>query len=360
MTYLHKIALDRASIRRTDEDGHMHVALTPISKAAVNPYLGREIPGYGALGLDPDRTYNLLRDPAELAKAAPTFAGKPLLLDHQPVSADDHPKGRTVGAVGQGVVWRAPYLMAPLTIWDGEAIRGIESGRKKELSSAYRYTPDMTPGTYEGQPYQGVMRNLIGNHVALCEEGRVGADVVVGDAKPRRRFDFSAFILARDEAPEGELRAEMRKMAAGMGDGAWLELARSLRGRVADEREALAAHVADPRTAEKPEPAEGWDADLAALADSLDDTEWTALGVMLQREAHGIPWDDDPAEIRRLCNLAQDAATAAAKRAVFPSSDRLNPRHTGPRFPDANRLVKANAAQAFCATADGRFDRPRN
>ena len=51
----------------------------------------------------------------------------------------------------------------------------------KELSCAYRYDPDFTQGTYDGQRYDFVMRNIRGNHVALVEEGRAGPDVVVAD-----------------------------------------------------------------------------------------------------------------------------------------------------------------------------------
>lgn len=40
----------------------------------------------------------------------------------------------------------------------------------------------MTPGVHEGQPYDGVMRDIVGNHVALVIEGRAGSDVVVGDS----------------------------------------------------------------------------------------------------------------------------------------------------------------------------------
>lgn len=65
------LAHDRmGSVRMTDEDGRLYVAATPISKATVNTYYGREIPGADALGLVPDRLYRLLRDPAELARAA--------------------------------------------------------------------------------------------------------------------------------------------------------------------------------------------------------------------------------------------------------------------------------------------------
>ena len=173
-------ALDRASVREIDQDGHLHVAESPISKACVNPNHGREIPGWQELGLDPDRIYRLLRDPAELEKAAGTFDGKPLLNLHRPQTAEDHDKGLTVGAVNN-VRWQAPYLMGRLDVWDGDAIDGIKSGDQRQLSSAYRYRPDMTAGTFDGQPYDGVMRDIAGNHVALVPKGRAGPDVVVGD-----------------------------------------------------------------------------------------------------------------------------------------------------------------------------------
>lgn len=178
-------ALDRASVRSKDADGHMRVEVTPISKANVCPYYGREIPNWQGLGLDPERVYNLYRDPEELAKGAKTFAGKPLLLVHTPSKADDHPREVTVGAVGDNVVFDPPYLKAPLMVWDGEAIDLIESQKQKELSSSYRYTPVMTPGVGpDGQRFDGRMTDIIANHVALVEKGRAGPDVLVADSAP--------------------------------------------------------------------------------------------------------------------------------------------------------------------------------
>lgn len=178
-----RLALDRDTVRRFDEDGHMHVSRTPISKATVNGYFGREIPDYERLGLDAEREYKLLRDPNELARAAGTFVGKPLLILHTPIGADDHPREATIGTIGN-VDFESPYLMASMTVWDGEAIGLIQTGEQKELSCGYRYTPDMTPGNYEGTPYDGVMRNIIANHVALVEKGRAGPQCVVGDSLP--------------------------------------------------------------------------------------------------------------------------------------------------------------------------------
>jgi Uncharacterized protein conserved in bacteria (DUF2213) len=51
----HGLAFDRASVRTYDRDGRLHVEISNISKAAVNPYIGREIPDWKALGLDPDK-----------------------------------------------------------------------------------------------------------------------------------------------------------------------------------------------------------------------------------------------------------------------------------------------------------------
>jgi hypothetical protein len=177
-------AFDRASVRKVDVDGRLHVEISNISKANVCPYAGKEIPNAAALGLQPDRIYMLLRDPEELQRAASTFNNIPLLSKHVPVSADEPQKELIVGSTGTDAVFEAPYLKNSLVVWDAVAIAGIETKEQTELSSAYRYTADMTPGTFEGTPYDGVMRNIQGNHVALVEVGRAGPDVVVGDSNP--------------------------------------------------------------------------------------------------------------------------------------------------------------------------------
>jgi len=180
------IALDR-SARSFDADGRLHIDKSHISKANICPYYGREIPGSDILGLDLDKVYQLLRDPDELAKAAPTFARLPILSEHIPVSADEPRQDLIVGAIGSDVVFNAPYLDADLSIWDAKAIAGIETEKIMELSCAYRYVPIMEPGEYDGIPYDGRMTEIQGNHLALVEVGRAGSDVVVADSNP---FNF--------------------------------------------------------------------------------------------------------------------------------------------------------------------------
>jgi hypothetical protein len=177
-----RLALDRESVRTKDRDGRLRVARTHISKANVCPYKGSEIPGYEDLGLEPNRIYQLLRDPEELAKAAHTLNGVPLLRKHIPVSAEDHQPDDVVGSLGTDAEFDGEYLDNSLFVNAREAIDGIESGKKRELSAGYHYTPDMTPGNFRGKAFDGVMRDIVFNHVALVEDGRVGPDVVVGDS----------------------------------------------------------------------------------------------------------------------------------------------------------------------------------
>jgi hypothetical protein len=211
-----KLALDKSS-RVVDENGYLHVAVNNISKAVVNPYNGDEIPDFEKLGLDPKRVYFLLRDPQELEKAAPTFNNLPLLDFHEPISAEEFDEKRefVVGATGDQARFQDPYLQNSLVVWDAGAIERIDTREQVELSCAYRYEIDLTPGKYEGVAYDGVMRNLRGNHVALVDEGRAGPDVVVSDAKPKEKTPMKKKLNPRAIATRGALLAHIRpKLAA--------------------------------------------------------------------------------------------------------------------------------------------------
>lgn len=190
------IAFDR-SMRTIDADGHMHVETANISKANVCPYYGREIPNGVELGLDPNQVYMLYRDAAELEAAAPTYENKPLMMKHVAVSADDPQKYFIVGTVSN-VRFEYPYLKASLAVWDSKAIEAIDSGAQEQLSCGYRYVADMSPGEHDGVKYDGVMRGLKCNHVALVEAGRAGPDVMVSDEQPQdiRTMKISALVSA--------------------------------------------------------------------------------------------------------------------------------------------------------------------
>lgn len=191
------LAFDRASVRTIDADGRLHVAVNNISKANVCPYLGEEISDFEALGLQAKKIYQLLRSPEELEKAAPTFNNIPLLSKHVPINVDDPKQDLVIGSTGTDAQFTAPYLRNSLVVWVREAIEAIDKEEQKELSCAYRYRADMTPGTFMGVNYDGVMRDIIGNHVALVIEGRAGSDVVVGDAANQEIKMSKPLVLSR-------------------------------------------------------------------------------------------------------------------------------------------------------------------
>lgn len=206
-----KFAFDKASVRTYDADGMLHVSRTPISKANVCVYYGREIPNAEALGLIPDKAYRLLRDPEELRKAAQTFNNKPVLNKHLPFNVVNPPKESISGSTGTDAEFEHPYLYNSLGLHDLDSIMGVETERQKEISSSYRYRLDLTPGVYEGEAYDGVMRDIVCNHVAIVPSGRAGPDVFVYDSKPtgsilmtlkEKLMSVFKTALANDEKPE--------------------------------------------------------------------------------------------------------------------------------------------------------------
>lgn len=175
-----KYTLD--SVRHFDENGFMHVDVSNITKETVNPYYGREIPGWQEQGLIPDKIYYGYRPFDEIEKAADTFNNLPLLSEHVEDGADKKNQNLRVGSLGTDAQAEQPYLKNSLVIYDQKAIDDIKSGKKKELSCAYRYDPVFKSGIFDGQRYDFRMENIRGNHVALVREGRAGSDVVVADS----------------------------------------------------------------------------------------------------------------------------------------------------------------------------------
>lgn len=184
-----RLALDEASVRSYDADGHLRIERTPITRAVVSDYLGQEligIPGHEALNPVPSRKYKLYRDLDELVKGADSFIGKPVMIIHKATSAANHPREVTVGAIGVPIEIEGDTVYASLTIWDGEAIDGIEDRSQVGLSCGYRYEIDPTPGNApDGTSYDARMINISGNHLALVSEPRVqGAMVADGKDEP--------------------------------------------------------------------------------------------------------------------------------------------------------------------------------
>lgn len=175
-----------SSVRSFDDYGRMDIAKCNISKECVSEYRGSSLPGWQALGLNPDRTYYIYRPAEELIRAADSFNNVPVTIEHpSQLDTPDTPQQR-VGATGSDTRFEAPYLVTSMKLWDKDAIRGVETATRRELSIFPSFFElDMTPGEFMGQAYDGVARNITGNSVALTIKGRVGIECAIGDSQDR-------------------------------------------------------------------------------------------------------------------------------------------------------------------------------
>ena len=172
------------SVRSFDDNGNLHVEVSHLTKAQVRPYRGSEIPQWERHGLDPMKVYYGYCSPEELSRPETIKSTNaiPIQLEHHPDYADDPQLMTRIGTTGTDGAYRAPYLDNSLHFTVQRAIDRIQDGSMRELSLAYRYTPDFTAGTTpDGKDYDFVMRDISANHVALVELGRAGRDVLVAD-----------------------------------------------------------------------------------------------------------------------------------------------------------------------------------
>ena len=180
------LAIDAESKRTYDENGFLHVSISPLTRVQVAPYRGCEIPGWQELGLEPDRVYRGYRSAEELSKpeTIESVNGIPIQLAHHMDYADNPAKMTRVGSTGTDGAFHAPFLTNSLHIQDKNAIDRINDGSMRELSLAYRYKPVFKSGVSpDGEKYDFLMTDISANHLALVDEGRAGHEVLVYDSK---------------------------------------------------------------------------------------------------------------------------------------------------------------------------------
>lgn len=183
-----QVGKDRAdSSREYDTNGWMEVRDNPLSLVGVFPYLGRSIDPEA----DPDKLYNVYRPAEELASAdcIDSFKLLPWVDDHTMLGSEDEgltPAERkgVQGVIGQDVYFDATdgdgALKGNIKVFS-DAMASLIANGKKELSCGYRCRYEYAPGSFKGQTYDYVQRDIRGNHLALVDNGRMGPDVAVLD-----------------------------------------------------------------------------------------------------------------------------------------------------------------------------------
>lgn len=282
------LVFDGESRRAYDDNGYLHVQDCPVTKEQVVDYFGHEIPGYEALGLEKNKLYPVYRPAGELEKSVALWNGLPLLIEHKTDSAASPQKNLRVGALGSNARFDAPYLRVSLSLHDKDAINGIETGEKRELSGGYTYTPVKQAGTFEGKAYHIIMTDIRPNHVALCKRGRAGGDVSVSDQQPLSITIKESFMSKWKTRIVNALKG--KKMTF---DGEPDQVAEQVATEVAEIVEAVVAEELEAKTAPAAESAGSPNEEEPPVKDSLAEKLKTLLAPLLagKNEVDGKPVD---------------------------------------------------------------------
>jgi uncharacterized protein len=176
-----RLTLDAS--RRT-KDGYLAVR-AKAARTGVYAYDGTEIDPDNKHGLRDAGTVHVLRDEATVfdEAAVRSFIGKPITDDHpmNPVTAanwKDHARGMVMGAKWE----EGGYLAFDLLLTDAATIKKVDEG-KRELSNGY--ATELEFGDFaapDGTKCAARQVKISGNHVALVDRGRAGAECRIADA----------------------------------------------------------------------------------------------------------------------------------------------------------------------------------
>lgn len=204
--------------KEIDDNGFWLIEDNPVSIEGVFPYLGKTIDPR----LEPDRIYQVYRPFDELSnpETLKSFDGIPFIDDHEMLGEGFTPVDKRPAA---GVMMNPKagngMLRADLKIFS-EEMKDKIAGGKKELSLGYQCTYQLKRGVWNGKPYDAIQRDLRGNHIALVDRGRMGAEVRVYDRAVTTcdALDITQAITSpankKEKEPMAEEEKDLKKEAA--------------------------------------------------------------------------------------------------------------------------------------------------
>jgi hypothetical protein len=153
------------------------------------------------------------RPPDEVfrAESLDSLAGAPLTDLHVPEVTPQNVSSVQRGRVSDSVNHDDRFVKSAVIAQDSSLIEKIDRGERKELSAGYRCRLDFTPGTYNGERYDAIQRDIEYNHVAIGPEGwgRAGGEVAIrldGNSAISVDTDVSSMIPIQNDgksAPGG-------------------------------------------------------------------------------------------------------------------------------------------------------------
>jgi uncharacterized protein len=108
-----------------------------------------------------------------------SMGGLPVTLEHPPqLLTPDTVRQYQRGHSGTQVEFTDGFVHGTVTLTDREAIEAVKRGDAVELSNGYRCEYEPTPGVAPcGTRYDGVQRDISGNHHAVTRKARAGSEV---------------------------------------------------------------------------------------------------------------------------------------------------------------------------------------
>lgn len=146
---------------------------------------------------NPDGTIRReFRPPEEVANrdSLKTLCDLPISIEHPPVMLDSSNARQFAVGWNGSVSYDNGFVSTKVKLIDKESVKDALDGERIELSVGYLTKLDWTPGTWEGQNYDAVQRQIKGNHIALTVKARGGSDL--------RLYPGSTQIHQDSEIPE--------------------------------------------------------------------------------------------------------------------------------------------------------------
>lgn len=182
---------DRAIIdgpARITREGFL-IASARVAKANnIQDYMPSEI---GMAAKADGSPYRIFRPESEVfaRDAVASAAHRPITVDHPPKDVDaSNWKALAVGDTGGEAMRDGDFLQFPIMVTDQAGVTAARTTHR-EFSLGYNADLDMTPGKFGDAEYDGSMRSIRVNHLALCRDARGGPELRIVDERPAHLRD---------------------------------------------------------------------------------------------------------------------------------------------------------------------------
>ncbi|MBC1722258.1 DUF2213 domain-containing protein [Listeria seeligeri] len=226
------------------KEGYLTVR-APVTKPGVFPYMRAD----GEMTMEAKLPSELFAD-----STIQSVNAKPVTDNHpsEPVTATNYQK-YSKGMTHTDAAVKDNMLFVSFTITDSATIKKVKAG-KRELSLGFEADVKSESGTYDGMQYDSVQTNMLINHLAIVDKGRVGPEASIRgdsiafmmDAQPNKQGGSKNMTKLKIDSKEYEVDSAVKSRIDAL--EAQLEAATIKAGnadKLEGERDALQAQLED-------------------------------------------------------------------------------------------------------------------